>query len=503
MRIFYNALITNAKCGEKEIARLFFLILRHFSKRQSLNYLTPMLIYYDLIYFILFCLKVCVNLCVNQNMRLMPVKFYLDNRPGKTGDAPIRVSITMFGNRFVTSTGYSINPAKWNAGTMRVRQGATNSKNINYNAINAKLGRIASYFEGIEGSNIQTGKFDIKALYVSEFGKVSGATPHNLTFWDYFDMFCKERGKQNDWTKATYQKFDALKHHLMDFDSQAGFYTFTESGLLGFVDFCRNGLDMKNSTIGKQLGYLKWFLNWATLKGFNTLNDYKDFSPKLKQAEKKIVFLEWAELMRVYNFQIPQEGETVTLTNSTGKQYRKVVEHASTLEKVRDVFCFCAFTSLRYSDAFNLKKSDIQDGHITVTTIKTQDLLTIELTDRARAILDKYAAVELPKGKALPVMSNQRMNERLKELMELCEINTPVTQTYFKGQERIEITKPKFECIGTHTARRTFICNALMLGIPPQVVMKWTGHNDYQSMRPYIDIADSVKAREMDKFNQL
>ena len=435
----------------------------------------------------------------------MPVKFYLDKRPGKTGDAPIRVSISLFGDRFITSTGYAINPAKWNAETMRVKQGAINSKKINYNTINSRLGKIASYFEAIEGAPTRQEKVDVKALFSAEFGKTSNvqSSTDEVSFWDYYSMFCRERGKQNDWTRATYQKFEALKNHLTDFDSKIDFGTFSESGLLRFVDFCRNDLDMKNSTIGKQLGYLKWFLNWATSKGYNSNTDYQTFAPKLKQAEKKIVFLDWPELMRVYSYRIPEEGTKVKLTNNAGEEYEKTVEHSASLEKVRDVFCFCAFTSLRYSDAYNLKKSDVKDGYISVTSIKTQDLLNIELTDRAKAILDKYADLDYPGNKALPALSNQRMNDYLKDLMELCEINTPITQTYFKGQERIEETKPKYECIGTHTARRTFICNALMLGIPPQVVMKWTGHNDYKAMRPYIDIADSVKAREMDKFNKL
>jgi hypothetical protein len=45
--------------------------------------------------------------------------------------------------------------------------------------------------------------------------------------------------------------------------------------------------------------------------------------------------------------------------------------------------------------------------------------------------------------------------------------------------------QPKYMLLGTHSGRRTFICNALILGIAPHVVMKWTGHNDYKSMRPY------------------
>ena len=39
---------------------------------------------------------------------------------------------------------------------------------------------------------------------------------------------------------------------------------------------------------------------------------------------------------------------------------------------------------------------------------------------------------------------------------------------------------------------KTFICLALSSGIPPQVVMKWTGHCDYMSMKPYIDITEST-----------
>jgi hypothetical protein len=33
--------------------------------------------------------------------------------------------------------------------------------------------------------------------------------------------------------------------------------------------------------------------------------------------------------------------------------------------------------------------------------------------------------------------------------------------------------------------------------------MKWTGHSDYKAMKPYIDIADEIKANAMDKFNHI
>lgn len=150
----------------------------------------------------------------------------------------------------------------------------------------------------------------------------------------------------------------------------------------------------------------------------------------------------------------------------------------------------------------NLKQSDVFDSYISLTTIKTADSIKIELNKYSRAILDKYAHEQYPGNLALPVISNQKMNDDLKEVGKLCGIDQPITITYYRGNERIDEIYPKYELLGTHAGRRTFICNALMMGIAPQVVMKWTGHSDYKAMKPYIDIADSAKAEAMKLFNR-
>lgn len=196
-----------------------------------------------------------------------------------------------------------------------------------------------------------------------------------------------------------------------------------------------------------------------------------------------MIFLTWEELSKLREYSIPAT-----------KQY---------LERVRDVFLFQCFTGLRYSDVFNLRRSDVKENHIEVTTVKTADSLVIELNNYSRAILDKYRQVAFEGDKVLPVVSNQKMNDYLKELSKLAGIDEPVRETYYKGNERIDLVTPKCELMSTHAGRRTFICNALSLGIPAQVVMKWTGHSDYKAMKPYIDIADDIKANAMDKFNTL
>ena len=94
------------------------------------------------------------------------------------------------------------------------------------------------------------------------------------------------------------------------------------------------------------------------------------------------------------------------------------------------------------------------------------------------------------------------MNKRLHILCKLAGIDEPIKSTHYEGNKRIDEVKPKYELVGTHCGRRTFICTALAKGIPPSVIMKWTGHSDYKAMKPYIDIADKVKSSYMKQFDE-
>ena len=138
-----------------------------------------------------------------------------------------------------------------------------------------------------------------------------------------------------------------------------------------------------------------------------------------------------------------------------------------------------------------------------MTTIKTGDSVSIKLNKNALAILEKYKDVPFPGNRALPSYTNQAMNRSLKELCQLAGIDEPIRITTYKGSTRKDEVHPKWELVGTHTGRRTFIVHALSMGISPSVVMKWTGHSDYKAMKPYIDIVDSAKDEAMAKFNDL
>ena len=405
-------------------------------------------------------------------------------------NVPIRMRVNFASKRIEFTTGYRIDAAKWDSDKQRVRNGCTNKLKQSASEINASLlgyyTEVQEIFKKFEVEEIMPTPEQIKEAFNAlhkpiEEVKQRKSTPN--AFYKVFDDFVEDCGRQNNWTDSTFEKFAAVKNHLTNFREGLTFEFFDERGLNDYVGYLRDVKEMRNTTISKQLSFLKWFLRWAFKKGVHLNNAYDNYKPKLKSTQKKIIFLTWDELNRFREFEIPANKQA--------------------LERVRDVFLFQCFTGLRYSDVFNLRRSDIKGDHIEVTTVKTSDSLIIELNNHSKAILDKYKDVAFEDDKVLPVITNQKMNDYLKELAEMAGIDEPIRQTYYKGNERIDEVTPKYALLGTHAGRRTFICNALALGIPPQVVMKWTGHSDYKAMKPYIDIADDIKANAMSKFNQL
>ena len=91
----------------------------------------------------------------------------------------------------------------------------------------------------------------------------------------------------------------------------------------------------------------------------------------------------------------------------------------------------------------------------------------------------------------------------LKAIGKLAGVTKTTRYTHYTGNERHEEHKPKCELLTFHCARRTFVVMALELGIAPEVIMKWTGHSNYDAMKPYIAIVDDLKRRSMDKFDLL
>lgn len=430
-------------------------------------------------------LKLCTkNDCMDIKRK---VSFFLQKTyTGNDGEYQIRLRIRWGKELAQFNVGYNIDPKKWDKDNQRCKKNATNKKGYSSSEINKEIQRLEDIVQDVFKSyevneNIPTSK-DFTYSFNTLNGKKVGIFKEK-TFEIIFLEFCREQGKMNTWSDSTYKKLSTLKNHLLQFNPNLKISQIDNKMLVNIVDYFISDCGMQNTTVLKCIKNLKWFLRWAEKNNYISCRDYVEFSPKLKIVyDKEIIFLTWEELMRVYNFQFPET-----------KQY---------IERARDVFCFQCFTSLRFSDVSKLKKIDVTEDSINVVTQKTYNTLKIDLNKYSKSILDKYKDIELDNDKALPVVSNQKSNAYIKEFCRLAEINTPIKRTYYQGSERIEEVFPKYELIGTHSGRKTFICNALALGIPASTVMEWTGHSDYKAMKPYIAVANDEKKKSMDLFNK-
>jgi integrase len=418
------------------------------------------------------------------------IKFLLHKRGKNDTNLSVRMRVTLRGQTPLDfPTGHNIDLADWDATAQRALPSCVHEKDINrtIDEWTSVMDEIIARYELLEKRTPTPG--EVKDLFNDMVGRKTNVNEsladENESLFRVFDIFTETMGKQNQWTPSTFEKFSAIRHHLYGFDPKLSFPQVTTAKMQDYVQYL-NKKDLRNTTIAKHLAFVRWFLRWANANGYYHGNVHDTFKPKIKGVDgnsKEIIYLTQDEIQTLENYQfLPTQGS---------------------LERVRDVFLFSCFTGLRYSDVAKLKRTDIKDGYIEVVTKKTNDGLRIELNKHSQAILDKYKDAALPKGLALPVISNVKMNVALKILGQTCGIDEPTRIVYFQGNERLEQVLPKWALLTTHCGRRTFVVTALQLGIPSEVIMKWTGHSNFSAMKPYVKIVDELKARAMTRFDDL
>lgn len=439
------------------------------------------------------------------------------DKTGYKKDAKLRLRVRWGKSMVNFNVGYRVQLDKWSTETQRCKPGTTHGKKKFFaSEINTEIQRLEtlgeSVFKSFEVKNYLPDEKEYRDAFNEANGKATEKDSDNeQSFFNVFDEFTRSMGLQNGWTPATFTKFGAIRKHLFSFNSNLELKNISEKDMQLFILHLQKA-DLRNTTIAKNVAFVKWFLRWAYGKGYYQGNLHMIWKPKLKGTDgnqKEVIHLTWDELMLLYNFDFStakrkvkdKKGKPITDENGMIKMVELEDENKKALGRVRDVFCFCCFTSLRYSDVLKLSSSDVRSTFISIVTQKTTDGLKIELNKYSKSILDKYNNTHFVNDKVLPVISNVNMNLHLKDMGEIVGLDEKQRIVYFKGNERIEEVYSKYELLTTHCGRRTFIVNALYLGIPAEVVMRWTGHSDYKAMKPYIKIVDDLKVQEMNKFN--
>ena len=183
------------------------------------------------------------------------------------------------------------------------------------------------------------------------------------------------------------------------------------------------------------------------------------------------------------------------------------VRLSATLAPARDVFLFCCYTGLRYSDVAALHGGNLHslgvngngDRVLRLVQTKTRATVSIYLSRLAAEILDRYAAPERSGegAKLLPVLANQPMNRYLKKITQLAGLTRLVEVVSTAGGRVMKEAVPLHEMVTMHTARHTFAVQSLLRGMPVAVLQRVMGHAKIQNTMRYAQVVEELQHQAM------
>ena len=410
------------------------------------------------------------------------------------GQVAIRVRWNNNTSEVTLITGMYAERTKWDDERRRARKNTTHrfgdreyrSYDIN-DAIDEFCDAIESTFTRYLMNNSVPTTIELKESVNRTLGRekkdATDPIANKKTLKQYFQEFLDQGRIEKNWDDICCEKYIQALQHLEKSNPNVAPNNITIDTMLALkIWYIDNGY--RNRTINKQIVMMKCFLKWLSQQKSITIpQNVLDFNTNLKVIPKTVTFLHYDELMHFANFEF------------SGNEKK--------LGYVRDLWCFMAFTSVRYADLCNLKTAHIVDGNrIEMVAQKTCGKLSIPLIDAALDILARYKGYEIEDGHIFAVPANQQLNNAVKEAAKAAGLDRNIIDPYFIGTKRHEEQYKFYEIISCHDARRTFVSCSLAMGIPAEVVMKATGHRCYNTMKPYIDTATETQSLEMEKWNR-
>jgi len=404
---------------------------------------------------------------------------YTFNLKTPNGDKPsliyLRASIKGEKKYLKYSTGENILRKNWSSeNQFPIKLKGKSTEAIQINSVINQLSRYAETFQLIcsrlEAENV-TLKADLIKSELDYHFKKSAVAPNS--FFSIFDKFLDEKKNLGKITKGTIWRYENIKKVLKNFSKEKNYHltfkSINENFYVEFVNYSRKTLKHKDNTLGRNIGFIKTFMNWSVLKKYHTNYDFKVFEKPSSETDE--IALSSEELDKLWNFDF-----------SKTKRW----------EKVRDVFVLGCATGMRYTDYSRINKSNMRDGQIFINTQKQKSNLGIPLNKYSRQVLEKY-------NYNLPIISPQKFRDYIKEVCMKVGFKEDIVKTSFRGNQRIEEIIPKYKMISTHTARRTFISLSLEKGMRPDIIMSITGHKSYSSFKKYIKLSKRIREEEMIK----
>lgn len=403
------------------------------------------------------------------------VNYYL--KSGETSrDRLIYFFFHYNGYRLKYSTGYKIPIKYWNEEKQRARE----TKDFpQHSEMNAFLRKLAGEAERLHLKGLNNGKVltpdELRAGLDIFRGKAQHAPQRGL--FAYIENFIQERTASPKFKATSIKQYHNLFNKLKEFAQKRGkrrlnFSDITPEFWEKYRDFLY-AQNLAENTVHKLLRTLKTILADAAERGAtNEVEVYtntKRLGVKAEPVQK--IYLSLAELEILFNLDLSGSPK---------------------LARIRDLFLIGSFTGLRFSDFTQIRPEHFTtiDGVevLEIDTEKTGERVVIPVHPYVRAILKRNGG-EPPRG-----ISNQKMNDYLKELGERAGFTEPFIITKKIGGEKVSQTFRKFELLSTHTARRSFATNAFKENVPALAIMKITGHRTEAAFMRYIQITKEENA---------
>lgn len=401
------------------------------------------------------------------------VKFIL-KEPSSKNDTLIYIVFNYQYKRFKYSSGEKINPKFWNIRNQRAKE----SKNFKqYPEFNSRLDTLENglntAFRRLLNDGIQPNNELLKRELEFELDdKVLKQRKKSL--FEFISEYIEESKTVKQPSTITVYKttLSHLKNYAEKRNKSVDFSNVNLTFYSNFTKYLSQDLEMSTNTIGKYIKTIKTFLNEATERGLNTNLEFRKSKFKTTSEETDAVYLSIKEL------KIIEE---------------KDLSSSPSLEKVRDLFLLGCYTGLRFSDFSQIKQENIieEKSIIQIRTQKTNEKVSIPINSVVQKILNKYDKT-IPKS-----FTNQIMNKYIKDIVEICEIDTPTELTSTKSGKTNKTTVPKHKLITTHTARRSFATNCYLADIPSISIMKITGHKTEKSFLKYIKVTQEQNADKL------
>jgi len=384
--------------------------------------------------------------------------FIRRDRINTSGKAPIHLRLTVDGQSCQFSTKTEVSHKIWDAKNYRATGYSKEAAQVNSHLDFIKSGLITKFKDLIKFSDLVTPE-----MVRDEF---LGVNLKNNTLLTTFAEFNERHEKLIgiEISQSWFNKYDLTYRRLEEFlktkrrKNDIFLHLIDNNFVTDFHNFLKVDKGLSINSSEKLMRIFKRITTRAFKDGLIPRDPFSSY--KIKKVKTDSGYLTMEEFQRFYDFQTDN----------------------ARLQKVRDIFIFACLTGLDYSTTRALRSEHIiardSGRFIVIPREKTNVISEIKLLSQAEKIIAKYHGTQAG-GFVLPVMSNAKYNQYLKEIALIIGIDKRVS---------------------THLARHTFATTITYAnGVSIDAIQKMLGHTKIATTQIYARMMDKTVESEMDK----